>query len=145
MSSFYIVGAVNQVPGTDQKNFVVLGSFNDKDQAKQAITNLAPAMMQGQYENGVALYKLDHEKNLVHNFKKKDMKEAYDSFKQQQAQQLQQQKDQLKAQLDQLDEQLKNIKSGDSDNVNQGPATAGVPQPGVTNPPVVQAPQSQQQ
>ena len=138
MSCAYILGTFNEVPGTDQTNFVVLGTYVDKDSAKAAVGNLAPAMMQDQYKNGVTLYKLDHDKSKVYTFQKKDLKSAYEDIQKQQQKALEQQMDQLKQQQDQIQKQIDNLKSGDA--VAPGmpgtmaPTMPVTPAPVVTNP-----------
>lgn len=111
----YIIGTFNEVPGTDQQNFAVLGTYPDKDSAKAAIGNLAPAMMQDQYKNGISLYKLADE-SKVYTFQKKDLQHTFEEIQKQQQQQLEQQVEQLKQQQDQIQKQIENLKSGPSSN-----------------------------
>lgn len=108
--SSYILGTHVAVPGTDQENFVVLGTYNDKDSAKAAVGNLAPAVVQGQYKNGITMYKLEHEENKVYTFTKNDLAHAYEKIQLQQQQQLEQQKQQLEQQQEQIQKQIENLK-----------------------------------
>src|SRR6478735_1129939 len=98
MSSCYLVGTWNEVPGTDDKTFIVLGTYAQKEQAKAGIESLSPALMQGQYKSGITLYELNHEKSKLHTFQKEDLKSAYENIQKQQKQQLEQQKQQLQQQ-----------------------------------------------
>jgi len=112
MSKTYIVGTFNEIPGTDKTNFVILGTFPDKNAAKASINNLAPAVMQNQYRNGVSLFELDHKANKIYTFDKKDLKTAYDVIQKQQTEQLERQRQQLEAQKSQIQKQIDDLKSG---------------------------------
>lgn len=114
MACTFLLGTFNEIPGTDEKNFVVLGTYQDKDQAKQAVTNLAPSVMQDQYKNGITMYELKHDQNKVYTFQKKDLEKAYSEIQKQQQQQLESQKEQLKQQQEQIQKQIDSLKSGDN-------------------------------
>lgn len=131
MTCAYLLGTFTEVPGTDQTNFVVLGTYPDKDSAKAAVGNLAPAMMQDQYKNGITLYKLEHDSNKMYTFQKKDLQSAYDEIQKQQQHQLEQQLNQLQQQQEQLKKQLSTLKSGDGNDGNVRNAGPTVPTPTV--------------
>jgi len=131
-SCAYVLGTFTPVPGSDQDNFVVLGTYPDKDSAKAAVGNLAPAVMQDQYKNGVSLYKIGDDSKL-YTFQKKDLKQAFEEVQKQQQQQLEQQVEQLKQQQEQIQKQIQNLKSGDS---NTGTTPAAAPNVGVQAPSV---------
>lgn len=109
MTSTFILGTYHDIPGTNDKNFVVLGTFADKNAAKASLKNFATAAQQDQYKNGIGLFELDHDKNHLYTFGKKELAALHEAQQLEQKQQLQQQKAQLEQQQQQLAEQINQI------------------------------------
>jgi len=137
-SCAYLLGTTVPVPGSDQTNFVVLGTFLDKESAKAAVSNMAPAIMRDQYQNGVSLYKLDHEKSKLYTFQKKDLEQAYTDIQKQQQKQLESQVEQLQQQQEQLQKQIENLKSGNPVSAMPGNILPQPPLPPTPTPAPVQ-------
>ena len=73
----FIVATFTDVPNSDLKNFVVLGSYPTKEDAKIAVGSLASAVVEGTYKN-VTIYKIDTDANKIYTFEKQDLQDAYE-------------------------------------------------------------------
>jgi len=78
-----IPGATNE-DGSQRSHFVVMGTYPSKSEAKAAIEGLAPSVFSGQYET-LSIYELHPEENKVYTFHKKELKDAFTKFQEQQA------------------------------------------------------------
>src|SRR6478609_4308940 len=75
--SVFIVATTIEVPDVEQKNFVVLGSYPSKDQAKNAVSGFANAVIEGSYTH-VSIYEFDIESSHVYTFNEKDLRAAFE-------------------------------------------------------------------
>jgi phosphodiesterase/alkaline phosphatase D-like protein len=111
MKCAYILGTFNDIPKTDESNFILLGTFRTKEEAKQAVSNMASAVVKHDlYKNGVTIYELKHENNKIRTFVKKDFEHIYTENRKKQLQDLESQDKQLQQQRTQIQKQIDELK-----------------------------------
>ena len=85
----YIVGSELTVPGatnedgSERKHLVVLGTYQLKEEAKAAVQGLAPAVINGQYDQ-LSIFSVEEE-NKLYTFSKKELQSSYDELMKQQS------------------------------------------------------------
>jgi hypothetical protein len=122
----------------------ILGAYATKEDAKKAVDNMAPSIIQNN-QPLPSLYELN-EDNKLYTFTKKDLQAAHERFIKTQEEQLKTQQEQLKTQHDHLQQQIENLRSqlssedgGEKKNQAhpaQPQAPMMPPAPGVSMPPV---------